>query len=254
MRRALLIAPVLFLTAGSSFGYELLRTDNNPCSTAQHLFWPSHRASVDTHFLPSQFATYATTARERWNGAISSFQFVGGVGNLCNRSDGITSMVLSPTVCDGGGFGDAVSITVYRFNTNSGEMLDADVSFDSSDSFLTTDSALFTQIAMHELGHVLGLAHSDACGGSGHGTLMQAVTPLNEPRLGSPQADDVAGALAIYPNNGSDAPATNPGCAMSAPNQPWRPPLELLAGGVVALLARALRSRPLTAHQNGSPS
>ncbi|MBI1818561.1 MAG: matrixin family metalloprotease [Deltaproteobacteria bacterium] len=254
MRYAPLIAVVLLLTAGSSFAFELLRTSNNPCSTAQHLFWPSRRAAVDTHFLPSQFATYATTARERWNGAIGSFQFVGGIGNLCDPSDGITSMALSRTVCGGGGFGDAVSITVYRFNTNSGEMLDADVSFDSSDSFLTTDAALFTQIAMHELGHVLGLAHSDACGGSGQGTLMQAVTPLNEPRLSSPQADDVAGALAIYPNNGSDAPATNPGCALSPPNQPWRPPLELLAGAVIALLARALCARPLTTHEHESRS
>jgi hypothetical protein len=254
MRRALSIAVVLLLTAGSSFAFELLRTNNNPCSTAQNLFWPSRRASVDTHFLPSQFATYATTARERWNGAIGSFQFVGGVGNLCDPSDGITSMALSRTVCGGGGFGDAVSITVYRFNTSSGEMLDADVSFDSSDSFLTTDSALFTQIAMHELGHVLGLAHSDACGGSGHGTLMQAVTPLNEPRLSSPQADDVAGAQAVYPNNGGDTPATNPSCAISAANQPWRPPLELLAGAIVALLAGALRSRPFTAHRKDSRS
>jgi len=241
MTRALSFAlSALLLLAGSARAYELLRVDGNPCGDKQNLFWPSRTATVDTSFLNAPFGSYANTAEARWNSAISSFQFKSGGGDFCNPNDGVTSMGFSSTVCDGSDFGDAVSVTIYRFNAGTGAFADADVTFNTADSELQ-DQALFTQIAMHELGHVLGLAHSDACGASGRGTLMQTVTPLNEPRLTSPQADDIAGAKAIYPVENVSVPPGGNSCAIAP--APWSPALEFVLMPVLWGAYR-LRRRP----------
>ena len=246
MRRAWTwcVAGVFVLgAAAAAHAYELLRVTGNPCDRqAQNLFWASHHAVIDPAFLqPSQFQGYAIDAEAQWNAAIGTFQFqVGSARGFCNGTDGVTSMGFSNTVCDGSQYGDTVSITYFHYNSSTGEFADADVTF-RADSAPLTGQALFTQIAMHELGHVLGLAHSDACGGNGAGTLMQAVTSLSAPRLTAPQSDDIAGAVAIYgggSTGGGGGPAMNH-CAIVA-GGPHRPAFEML---ILPLLVFALRRR-----------
>jgi len=223
MTRAIVLAAALaWLRVGPVAAYELERVGANnafdPCSGGPQIFWPSATVAVDVSFLqPSQFQTYANQAQQRWNQAISSFHFTSGRGNFCDSSDGITSMGFKDTDCSNKPYaGQIVSIT-RLFYRSDGTLIDADSTFDVNVPALT-DPALFTQIAMHELGHVLGLAHSDACGANGRGTLMQAVTNLSDPRLDRPQPDDIAGALAIYPGSSSGDGTVPPGansCAVA---------------------------------------
>jgi hypothetical protein len=91
------------------------------------------------------------------------------------------------------------------FNVNAGLLLNQDI---------------FRQVAMHELGHVMGLDHSDACGQSGVGTLMQSFLSTSAPRITRPTDDDIAGANAIYdpiqagpPPEGSNSCAIQPSIA-----------------------------------------
>lgn len=237
MRRAVVLAAIgstLLLLPSSGAGYELLRVRNNPCSGDQNLFWAEAAANVSTVNLPSSLRALADEARLRWNASVGRFNFYAstvGIGQSVCRRDGTTSMVVSSASCDGSSLGDALAVTRSVWNTD-GTLVDADVVFNAQSRVMSSD-AVFLEVAMHELGHVLGLDHSDACGQSGSGTLMRSVLVFSAPRLEAPQADDVAGAEAIYPSAGG-APAENTGsCAVTRSSEVSR---TLLPWSFIALL------------------
>lgn len=221
MRRAIAWGLCALLAGGGpAAAYELLRVGNDPCRRgAQHLFWPGATVAVSTGNLPPDLRAIADTARERWNLSLQRFHFGFGSGTPCTR-DGVATLALASEPCGLARFGDALAITrsVWR---DSGELVDADVTF-NADSFIVQNEAAFLEVALHELGHVLGLDHSDACGASGAGTLMEARLTL--PRLDAPQADDVSGAAAIYPSDGGNGGGTPPeganSCAVVPPAAP----------------------------------
>ena len=231
MRRALLLALVAVTVASAAArAYELLRVNNDPCSRGQqHLFWVDATAPVAIGLLPEPQRGLADEARRRWNLSLRRFRFGVGSGAACSR-DGVATLALSDTPCGLSAFGDALAITrsVWRAD---GSLVDADVTFNAN-SFIVTDNAAFLEVAMHELGHVLGLDHSDACGGNGAGTLMES--RLTPPRLEAPQADDVSGAEAIYPTDGGGGgggvpPGANSCAIVAAPTASAWPLLALAA-------------------------
>ena len=104
---------------------------------------------------------------------------------VCNQVDG--------TEDDFGNRILAVTIS-YRFSSKPDEKVEADIFFNSNESWDIYDGPLqsrldFKRIALHELGHALGLAHE------------MSKPAIMQPTVGAIhtlQADDLAGAEALY--------------------------------------------------------
>ncbi len=228
----------MFLSPNRLAAFELMRVHNDPCIREdQHLFWRDRAVGVNTGLLDPPFRDLAEQARARWNESARGFTFRGGGGGFC-REDGVATLAFSDASCTGEEFGDAdlLAITRSRWLMDEwpGELVDADVVFNEESGILRDEDA-FVEVAMHELGHVLGLDHSDACGDSGAGTLMKSF--LGTRRLEAPQADDVAGADFIYPpgSGTGTVPEGANSCVMTSQSVAGWPALPYLC--IIPLLA-----------------
>lgn len=240
MRRAAVAFLFLVLVPASADAFELLRVNNNPCSAAQNLFWVDEAVPVSTVRLPVGLQPVAFEARARWNQSVRGFEFRTGSGPSC-VIDGIANLEFSDRSC-GGAPGDldgivALTRSVWRQN---GELVDADVLFNQEGPAARSQD-VFLEVALHELGHVLGLDHSDACGRSGAGTVMK--TFLGSERILFPQADDIEGAEFIYPSGSSNdgtVPDDANSCVLARSRGGSLPALPFLAIPLLLLARRGL--------------
>lgn len=152
-----------------------------------------------------------------------------------------------------------IAATLVSYDVNTGEILDADIAFNLRSAsnpegfvFVTAPSSDasardFAAVYTHELGHVLGIAHSDD-----HGALMFANYDHSAPRR-ELRDDDRRGACAAYPEgSGSGAceplreHRCEPGCHCSivaAPQRGGSPPV-VAAMVVLAMISARRFARP----------
>lgn len=149
---------------------------------------------------PSWNAAFASAA-ERWNAATPLVDVVVAQGTLedpCDQGDGEHGVGFAATVC-GDAFGSqTLGVALRKFKSGGlvteGNIVfkdDGNVNWDVFDGPRAGRPGAddFRRVAVHEIGHLLGLGHEEDVP-----AIMQAfVSDLVEP-----QADDVAGLAALY--------------------------------------------------------
>jgi MYXO-CTERM domain-containing protein len=149
---------------------------------------------------------------------------------------------------------DTLALTTITFNVDTGEIYDADVEVNSFDANLTVDDvdvvADLPSIITHEVGHFLGLSHSNVRAA----TMRPGYNP-GDTGLRTLDADDVMGVCALFPTSGAQPAECDPRhgfsrqcavtetgcCAVQGTRPRSSAPLALLALGAALVAVRRRR-------------
>ncbi len=151
-----------------------------------------------------------------WNEQMGRSQFtwtVSAAGSPAVYNDGINSVQFSSTVYSDK-FGSGV-LAITLTNASGGRTIETDVLFNTANKFNSYRGSAYSagvvgnfdfhRIAVHELGHVIGLDHPDE-----HNQTVDAMMNAHVSTLDQLQNDDVNGAVALYGAvSGAPAPTGN---------------------------------------------
>jgi hypothetical protein len=180
--------------------------------------------------LRSAMSTWSSVGGSAWR-----YNFSGYTAAAASTSDG------QMTVVNGGGrsFPSGVLATTMIRGTGDGTIYDSDIFFNPAYNLTTTGSGLdFESVALHEMGHGLGLDHNDGCYATR--TVMQSglVSGTQKRSLAPPEID---GLRYLYSNSGTAPPTTPP---------PIIPPPVVLTAAPATLVFTGLAGGPVPASQN----
>jgi hypothetical protein len=135
-------------------------------------------------------------ATERWNAASPSVDLTvlkNVLEEPCEDDDDVHGVGFRADVC-GSGFGAMTLAVARRKFTSGGLVTEGNIVFNSAIDWNVYDGPLqaardFRRVAIHEIGHLLGLGHEDD---------VPAIMATLIDDLDAPTADDLAGIAAIY--------------------------------------------------------
>ena len=146
-----------------------------------------------------------------WNQVIGAVQLAGVMNSTAavSQGDGVNSMAFANTFF-GSSFGsNTLAITGYSFRGST--MSEADILFNTAwtwDSYRgpLRSATDIQRVALHELGHVLGLDHPDQAGQHVSAIMNSVISDIY-----TLQSDDIAGAQALYgAPSGTPTPTPSP--------------------------------------------
>ncbi len=196
-----MLATLLITTAAAS--YEIRRTESGALVSWQgEAIRLRFDASLSALGPTDQIEAMLIEALDTWEGSgylPMGFQVELGEGALAgyhydqpNSNDIMASTGPWPYGAD------ETAVTILTYDSNTGQLIDADIVFDASRSWSNTDLPLTDRVdlldtATHELGHLLGLEHSEY-----EEATMYEVGPLGSTERRTLHDDDIEAMLAIY--------------------------------------------------------
>lgn len=139
---------------------------------------------------------------------------------------------------------EAIARTTLTLDFDTGEIIEADIELNSEDFTFALDAQKdqvdLQAVLTHEIGHVLGLAHSDAPSA----TMQPESTGFGIAELRSLEEDDAEGVCAVHADSWqAEAPPDDGGCSVTSVSPQSNTAVAWLAALVLALRLRRWRPR-----------
>lgn len=199
-------ATVGFFSGQAAKGYDLITDDSGiyvvtwgPGTVSMNLKMPAPATPLTDG---SNYNTSVQAAMQAWNGLLGSLQFASQIQTAGKATNGnsINEIVMDSTV---GGTAFGTNTLAVTLSYSQGDVrVESDIIFNNAytwDSYRgarNRRTAIDIQrVAIHELGHVLGLDHPDEASPP---QTVNAIMNSKVSNVDTMQADDIAGAQSLY--------------------------------------------------------